>query len=154
MATRSFIGMLENGVLRGIYCHWDGYPSNNGRILVNHYTDVNKIKSLIELGSLSGLDENINPITENHSWSNPEKNVCIAYHRDRGEELTIEEFTNLKDLKEYATWIDYIYIYMNEKWYCGYFNCNDLLLAEINKDNVTTLEKDNFVKMNIFAEDK
>jgi hypothetical protein len=44
MATRSRIGIeLEDGVIESIYCHWDGYPENNGKILLEHYQDPNKI---------------------------------------------------------------------------------------------------------------
>ena len=40
MATRSRIAIeKENGTVESIYCHWDGYPENNGRILVENYTD-------------------------------------------------------------------------------------------------------------------
>lgn len=152
MATRSFIGMLENGVLRGIYCHWDGYPSNNGNILVNHYTNVQKIKELIDLGSLSSLGENVNPTDENHSWNNPQKGVCVAYHRDRDEDLAIDEFKNLDEIHDYFddNWIDYIYIYVNEKWYCCYYKNDELFGCEITKDNVEALKKDDFLKLDIF----
>ena len=46
MGTRSTIGLeYPDGTVRGIYCHWDGYPDNNGKILVEHYTTPEKIST-------------------------------------------------------------------------------------------------------------
>ena len=42
MATRSFIGIVEEDKIKGIYCHWDGYPENVGAILNGHYKDLAK----------------------------------------------------------------------------------------------------------------
>ena len=61
MATRSFIGIVEEDTIKGIYCHWEGYISHNGEILYKHYNNIDKIKELIELGCLSILAPNIHP---------------------------------------------------------------------------------------------
>ena len=107
MATRSRIGIEnEDGTVSSVYCHWDGYPSCNGKILVTHYTDREKVKELIALGSISSLKENVAPpelppdiigirmLKEfkvlpktTHTFDTPQDGVTIAYHRDRGEEL-------------------------------------------------------------------
>ena len=40
MATRSNIGIVnEDDSITAIYCHWDGYPEHNGKILLNHYNN-------------------------------------------------------------------------------------------------------------------
>ena len=40
MATRSTIAMkTEDGKVRAIYCHWDGYIAYNGKMLIGEYTD-------------------------------------------------------------------------------------------------------------------
>ena len=85
MATRSAIGMkTPEGKIKAIYCHWDGYVDNNGRILLNDYTDTEKVKSLINLGDLSSLRSEIG---EKQDFDNPQsENYCLAYHRDRGED--------------------------------------------------------------------
>ena len=45
MSTRSHIGIWnEDGSLDVIYCHWDGYPSYNGAVLLHHYQDPEKCK--------------------------------------------------------------------------------------------------------------
>jgi hypothetical protein len=99
MATRSRIGIEnEDGTVSSIYCHWDGYPSNNGKILSTHYTDRDKVNELIALGSISSLKQNVAPDSD-HSFEKPQDDVTVAYHRDRGEDLdagridaSLEEF--------------------------------------------------------------
>ena len=109
MATRSTISIKENGKIRSIYCHWDGYPSNNGKILLKHYTTSEKINELINLGQVSTLKENVNPDPKgSHSFDNQQENVVVAYHRDRGEPLVIEEYTNPKEI--IGEEFDYLFI--------------------------------------------
>jgi hypothetical protein len=74
MSTRSAIIAKEGGNYWGVYCHNDGYLSGVGKTLYENYNDLIKIHTLLELGSLSVLGENL------HSG------YTIAYHRDRGEE--------------------------------------------------------------------
>jgi hypothetical protein len=90
MATRSRIAIeRETGTVNSIYCHWDGYPSHNGKILTEHYTDRAKVYSLINLGDISSLAVNLEPGEgETHSFEKPVNGVTVAYHRDRGEEYT------------------------------------------------------------------
>ncbi len=33
---------MSDGIIKSIYCHWDGYPSNNGKILLEHYNSQEK----------------------------------------------------------------------------------------------------------------
>jgi hypothetical protein len=97
MATRSRIGIRnDDDSVDSIYCHWDGYPQYNGRILMEHYQDESKVRELIALGSLSSLGAEIG---EKHDFSNPHRyntperdawdaqhsNICTAYFRDRGD---------------------------------------------------------------------
>ena len=50
MATRSLIGInLDNGITKIIYCHWDGYPSGVGQMLVENYNTPAAITDLMEL---------------------------------------------------------------------------------------------------------
>ena len=43
MATRSTIAMkTPEGKIRAIYCHWDGYPEHNGKMLLDNYQDAAK----------------------------------------------------------------------------------------------------------------
>jgi hypothetical protein len=89
MATRSRIGIQkEDGSVTSIYCHWDGYPDHNGKILLSNYTEREKVEELITLGSISSLRKDIAPAPgSDHSFEKPQEDVTIAYHRDRGEDF-------------------------------------------------------------------
>ena len=87
MATRSRIAIeKENGTVESIYCHWDGYPENNGRILIENYKDHEKVQAFIDLGDISSLAPNVeaDPHTR-HTFNDPVDGVVVAYGRDRGE---------------------------------------------------------------------
>jgi hypothetical protein len=141
MATRSTISIVTErtveGLGRTIYCHWDGYPSNNGRILLEHYKDAKKVNSLINLGYISKLDENVRPKKEGilskmnanyeydliptkepHSFDNPHQGVVIAYMRDRGEkDLKAHSFQGKTPNKELSEEYDYLFVESENKWY-------------------------------------
>ena len=115
MATRSNIAYkTPEGKIRSIYCHWDGYPAHNGEMLRRYYTDQSKIEALIELGSLSSLNEEIGSKQDFDDRSTQKDNWCLAYHRDRGEQLHISEYDDvpswIEDKEEYA------YLWNGEEW--------------------------------------
>jgi hypothetical protein len=87
MATRSRIAIeKEDGTVESIYCHWDGYPENNGRILVENYKDHEKVQALIDLGDISSLAPNVEADPDTgHTFNDPVDGVVVAYSRDRGE---------------------------------------------------------------------
>jgi len=124
MGTRSAIVKKTKDGYTGIYCHWDGYPSWNGKILQEHYNTEDKVEELIALGDLSGLRENVAPKGADHTYDTPEDGVTIAYHRDRGRDFnqsvgsTVEEVVSKID-NEYA------YVFENGEW-----TCNGMPLAE------------------------
>jgi len=120
MATRSNIAMkTADGKIVSVYCHWDGYVANNGKILLENYTDIDKIEALVALGSISSLGEQIG---EKHpfdrDYKNPElpltDNWTLFYSRDRGEELSIAEYDDI------PSWIDdmeeYAYLWNGKEW--------------------------------------
>ena len=115
MSTRSRIGINDGEKIRHIYCHWDGYPSNNGKMLLEHYQDVDKINQLIDLGDISSLRKNIG---SKHDWDNPPEDEVNAYIRDRGEDgcKTLEcETADQVLTEEYA----YVYDVGTGKWLFG-----------------------------------
>jgi hypothetical protein len=61
---------------------------------------------LISLGAISFLGKKIEPKKdENHTFDHPIKDVCIFYHRDRNENLLINNFKNITERENY--WINY-----------------------------------------------
>jgi len=141
MATRSTISVVntrtKDGQGRTIYCHWDGYPSNNGRILLEHYKDAKKVNALIDLGDISSLAENVSPgkegirrkmnanyeydlmpTKEPHSFDEPHQGVVVAYGRDRGEkDIEAISFSGKEPRKKIAQEFDYLFVVDENKWY-------------------------------------
>ena len=123
MATRSAIGMIIDGKVRAVYCHWDGYPEHNGRILVDHYQDPAKIQELISMGEISSLGPEIGE-QHNFDWSRTDPKLyeekcntyTTFYHRDRGESLSIKEFNNIDQFVDYfkGSGCEYFYLWEQE----------------------------------------
>ena len=120
MATRSLIGrQYQDGSIDYIYCHWDGYPSNNGAILREHYTDPAKIDQLLDLGDLSSLNPEIGEKQDFDDRETQNENWCLAYGRDRGEKnIEAKHVSSLDVLFANATFVDYIYVFNNGEWKC------------------------------------
>jgi hypothetical protein len=115
MGTRSRIG-IENadGTTTSIYCHWDGYPENNGKILLQHYQDEAKIRALIGLGDLSILGDEIGEKHDFNDRSNNEGSVCTAYSRDRGERDVDARTHAPDDWPDYGQ--EYVYVWRDGHW--------------------------------------
>ena len=115
MATRSNIAYkTAEGKIRSIYCHWDGYPEHNGEMLKRFYTTQDKVAALIELGSLSSLGPELGEQQDFDDRESQNKNYCLAYHRDRGEQLVVNEYEDI------PSWIDdmeeYAYLFDGKDW--------------------------------------
>lgn len=123
MATRSRIGKrLPDGTIKSIYCHWDGYPKHNGKILKEHYTDEAKIDALLELGDLSVLGPEIGEYQnfDNRDSHNP--GWCLAYGRDRGEtNVEADIHKHIDDMCRES----YHYVYEDGKWMCYGASCQE-----------------------------
>lgn len=124
MSTRSEIGILNNdGTVTSIYCHWDGYPEYNGEILCEYYTNNKVVNELISNGDLSSLSKNINPNTNlEHNFENSPKDVCVYYHRDRGEKWESVKPVTYKDINDWEKqikqgWQEYMYLFKSGEWY-------------------------------------
>ncbi len=113
MATRSTISAVyPDGSVRSIYCHWDGYPENNGRLLQDHYQNWDKIQTLLDLGNLSSLAPEIGVL------HNGDHRYCEFYGRDRGE-LGDEalEFASEDQFFSHSQTEEFNYFYRDGQWY-------------------------------------
>lgn len=121
MGTRSTIWIQNaDGTFEGIYCHWDGYIDGVGATLAHHYTSEEKVRLLISLGVISSLKkytghwQSANSL--NHTFDQPMKDVTVAYHRDRGEDLDIlKESSQVDTIQE-----EYNYVFVNGTWYVAF----------------------------------
>jgi hypothetical protein len=109
MATRSRIAIEDQtGTVRSIYCHWDGYPSHHGPILLENYKTQEKVEALIALGSISSLAPEVEiPEGVTHNFENATEGIVVAYHRDRGEDLSVQSHGSVNafvksDVEEYG----------------------------------------------------
>lgn len=122
MGTRSRIGVMHGDNCKSVYCHWDGYLDFNGRLLLEHY-DSSKANHLVALGDLSSLRPNVFvPEGVEHTFDNANKDICVFYGRDRGEEGT--EWVTHGDFQSFLEHCDncgaeYYYIMKDGVWYCG-----------------------------------
>ncbi len=122
MATRSHIAIeQEDGTFKAVYCHWDGHPSHNGKILLDHYTDRNTVLALLAEGDMSSLGESIG---EKHDFdarlTKETEGWTTFYGRDRGEtDVDAEVLEDYADLFESANGtVDYLYVFKpDNKWY-------------------------------------
>ena len=140
MGTRSGIG-IENpntGVIKAIYCHWDGYLEHNGMILNTHYDSSPKVNNLIALGDLSSLRPNIGvkhafstldiPEAEREEFEKEHADSCTFYGRDREETGT--EYKHFNTRKDFVNGIDgeyfYLFVYDEDlnsgKWFYKKYN--------------------------------
>lgn len=131
MGTRSRIGYeLPDHTVVSVYCHYDGYVEHNGRVLVEHYTDRDAVKELIDGGSMSSLrtthlwvtaavrdqeGQIVRDMDGNWVYS-PTRDPQPLYHTERGEELNVEhtsfdEFVSGNSGEEYAYLFD-----LNGNW--------------------------------------
>jgi hypothetical protein len=83
MSTHSNIGIInQDNSVEMVYCHWNGYPSNNGILLLENYSSEAKVRQLLALGNLSSLGAELGM---GHNFDNPPEGVCNFYGRDRHE---------------------------------------------------------------------
>lgn len=135
MATRSTIAIeYADGSVGQVYCHWDGYLSNNGEILRDHYSDPFKLRDLIDQGAISSLRPNIG---EKHHFSMFEAGISredydrlygdmtTFYARDRGEDLVKHSYKDIEDYKLNAQREEYNYILRqvdgNAVWFVEFY---------------------------------
>ena len=126
MGTRSAIGIKNSdGSVTAIYCHWDGYPSYNGRILNDHYTDEAKVRELVALGDISSLKEEIgeqHPFDTYHLKEDEKdprwEGWTTAYGRDRGETgIESRDFVSNADyFNRFGAGAEYYYLFENDVW--------------------------------------
>lgn len=146
MATRSTIALeFADGTVGMVYCHWDGYLDNNGKILFGNYQDPFKLREVIDLGDISSLGPNIG---EKHDfdigfkYGTPEyvaeqerrQQITTFYGRDRGEtNINARYFKDFEDYKANHQTEEYEYILRRDgNWYVSqtYRNAEYVLLSE------------------------
>lgn len=113
-------GKGRKTVLRSVYCHNDGYLQYTGLILLEEYSSEEKVEKLVSLGDLSSLGESIEPNPERvHTFDERQEDVCVFYHRDRGEDWEYVKTLECKTIEEVyeRNKQEYNYLFKDGKWY-------------------------------------
>lgn len=115
MSTHCGIAFKSETGYQTIYCHHDGSPSYMLPMLTENHNSEESAAKLVGLGDASFIEKKIDPTTDAHTFDRPESEVCVFYHRDRGEpwEDTMPENYTKESLLNYF-W--YVYIWENGCW--------------------------------------
>jgi hypothetical protein len=92
VSTRSHISVKVGNVYKTVYCHFDGYLSHVGRILLSLYNNQELAEKLINGGDISSLRE-----------------TQPMYYEDGSVYIESEQRPNLVE--------DYLYVFENGKWH-------------------------------------
>jgi hypothetical protein len=88
-----------------VYCHWNGHPCDNGRVLLDGYNSYEKALDIMKGGSLSHI----------------EVNECDYYMDwDRKEEWVYNRPIQTDTLEPYSSWCVWAYIFDEDKWNVGH----------------------------------
>ena len=118
MGTRSRIGIqLSDDSILSVYCHYDGYPSFNGKVLREFYNTKEKVSRLINGGNMSCT-------WTNAGWNNetlPE--MGPLHYTMRGESIEDNAPELNKNKSEYLKTADdcgeeYAYLFTSAGWTC------------------------------------
>ena len=126
MGTRSTIALeFADNSIQQIYCHWDGYLSNNGQILHKHYQDPFKTRDLIDLGGFSSLEASV------------EGSAKTAYTQTHGESLRVDKFKDYADYVDNHQYEEYEYILRRDGvWYVKCHSADYVPLADAIADEL------------------
>ena len=101
MGTRSTIALeFADGTVSQVYCHWDGYLSNNGKILQSSYTDPFKVRALVDLGGFSSLKDSV-------------EDTALEAYTQRGDDLDVERYQNADEYFDTCSGEEYDYLLRN-----------------------------------------
>lgn len=157
MATRSTIAIERaDGSIVGVYCHWDGYLSYNGKILQENYNTPETVEELIAHGHISSLGSLIgetHPFDPGYGEQDPVKAAerkaayeaaqeagwTTFYHRDRGEPC--KKFTYICRAEyELAEKEEYNYLFRDGKWIVSFYGEKNRVLSEALAEDKETQE--------------
>lgn len=115
MSTHCGIAIKTEKGYETIYCHFDGYPAYMWPMLTKNYNSEELATKLVNLGFASSIDKHLEPVTDRHSFDNPEAEVCVFYHRDRGEDWIRNQPRAYTKQQLFGNYY-YSYIWEDGKW--------------------------------------
>tara|TARA_R110001599_G_scaffold332216_1_gene547432 strand:+ start:532 stop:1059 length:528 start_codon:yes stop_codon:yes gene_type:complete len=141
MSTIAIIALeKDDKSITSIICDSDGYTEHTGKILLENYDTKQRIEYLITHGSVSvlgpeiGKQHDFEAPREGWTWHSDykkqtpiSKKWCRFYHRDKRDELIIDNYKNEEELLSTynnESWAEFIYIYKDKKWHVKQNNVN------------------------------
>jgi hypothetical protein len=105
-----------DGTIGQVYCHWDGYLSHNGKILLVNYTDPFKVRELLDGGDMSSLRESVDG---------------CSFYAERGEDCPQRMYKDFAEFRKEAQGEEYNYILRKDgNWYVEFYGEFNGLLNE------------------------
>lgn len=107
MSTSARIAKREDdGTVRSVYCHYDGYPSYAGKLLRHYYTDPEIVDIVMNFGNFDALEQHVSD---------------IDFYITEGlvDELAMRH-ANTEDFLEYGSKSasEYLYLFDQNRWRC------------------------------------
>lgn len=105
MSTRSSIALVtEQGEIKSIYSHSDGYPSYMAELLKNNYASTDKVEAILAEGDVSFLAETIETSRFYNSW--------------RGENTQANVWSNEEMWIKWAgdSGLEFVYLFDGSNW--------------------------------------
>ncbi len=118
MSTNSGIALRSGDTYQTIYCHWDGDPKTMLPMLRENYNSLELVSKLISYGDASYISKKLDPTPGvAHTFMYPEKDVCVFYHRDRGDDwFSCQDVCYTKKELFDQPAFEYVYIFEDGQW--------------------------------------
>lgn len=104
-----------DGKYVAVYTHWDGYPSHHAELLTGNYNSQVRAEALVALGWISILAPELAPPSGVQDFNNPDRNYCLAYHRDRDDEFR-QHVGSTPAAACKTFWHSYRYLWDGNQW--------------------------------------
>ena len=108
MSTSARIAKREDdGTVRSVYCHYDGYPSYAGKLLRHYYTDPEIVDIVMNFGNFRALEEHVSDISFYITASSPMDERAMRH-------------ASMGDFLEYGSKSasEYLYLFDQNRWRC------------------------------------
>lgn len=153
MSTNSTIAVQKlDGTVQSVYCHWDGYIDGVGKTLINYYNSQRLAELVVSGGDISYLRKEFSPSTSTvHNFDNPQKDVTVLYHRDRGEKFSIGNYWDVKMFKLSNTKQEYNYLWVDGEWNVS-FNNSGIFNPVKNYVSVEQVKQPDIKEKNVWEE--
>ena len=117
MSTNSTVAVKTEKGYKAIYVHNDGYFDYMYPMLDTWYNSKERAEALVNLGDASFIAKRLCPSQgSDHHFDHPEEDVCIFYHRDRGEPWNQNRPNFYPTKSEVLKTQYYTYIFENGCW--------------------------------------